>query len=330
MKLKLSYENIYLRNFVFLGILFILALFGEDQEGDYIPTPLAFISIFLGVYFSVFFNNIVLIKQLLLKEKYKEFFRGFFLFWTFYTIVSLVINKNQGIHFTILNEIISTFSISLIGSGVYFIHLWIMQNVIQTRKKLLNTETELSFLKQQLNPHFLLNAMNNLYGEALTAPETIPERILILSELLRYQIEATKKEHVTIMEEMDFIAKYIDYHQYKSNNLSYLSHTIGDYESLIIPPLFFVPLVENAAKFSSEAENPYIDIIWNFHNNDLIFTIKNNYLEGESRLKGTAVGLENLRRRLEVSLIKHKLTISKAEKGVFNLELRLWDLPTNV
>ena len=149
--------------------------------------------------------------------------------------------------------------VSLITNGmfIYFIHIVITKKISQSDKDIMNFKSELLFLKQQLNPHFLLNAMNNLYGESLSEPDKLPDRILNLSDLLRYQIEATKKDFVFANEEIDFIRKYIEYYKFRNERLIVTQNCEGPFENFEIPPLFFLPLVENAVKFSAETQEPF-------------------------------------------------------------------------
>ena len=286
------------------------------------------IVVFTFVYGLVLVNNLFLIRPFLLyQKKYNLFFIGFTLLWSFFLVVAKITHYIMGETISIFNDIMGIIMISLIGSGIYFIHQWILQNIFKTQIKLLNTEAELSLLKQQMNPHFLLNAMNNLYGDALMAPETLPDKILKLSELLRYQIEATKKDFISLSEEMHFIEQYLGYHTYRSHNLSVKEEHNGSGNDLKVPPLFFMPLVENAVKFTLETARPDIRISWTFRKNHMTFYITNNYNEDGS-VSGTGTGIENLKRRLEVSMIRHTLTLQK-ENGIFNSELKLWNLPLN-
>jgi LytS/YehU family sensor histidine kinase len=221
--------------------------------------------------------------------------------------------------------------LSLIINGMffYFIHVVITKKIMDTDKDIMNFKSELSFLKQQLNPHFLLNAMNNLYGESLAEPDKVPDRILNLSDMLRYQIEATKKDYVLLDEEIAFIKKYMEYYTFRNERLAITQKFEGNFDSIDIPPLFFLPLVENAVKFSAETAEPFINIDLKVRCNSLSFIIKNSCLESGSRISGTGIGIENLKRRLEVHGLKHELNCKK-EKNTFIVKLNIWHLPTAV
>jgi sensor histidine kinase YesM len=279
-------------------------------------------------YVIIFISNTVFIGGMLQKKKYREFLIFFPVYWLTIIVSGSFLWMGKPGNSILLSVLRQFFSI-LVGSGFYFMHLWVIQNIVQTNRRLAATENELNFLKQQLNPHFLLNAMNNLYGESLARPDSMPERILELSALLRYQIEATKKESVSLISEMDFIKKYMEYYQYKSGNLTVINHAqIAAGQDRVIPPLVLMPLVENAVKFSSETDKPFIKIDWEITTEKFCFMIENSYLPESTKLSGTNLGISNLERRLEVLSIKYNIDC-KQDAQHYKLKLELWDLPTN-
>ncbi|MBW3519322.1 sensor histidine kinase [Flavobacterium sp. NKUCC04_CG] len=333
MNTKWTYSNIWLRNmamYLFLFIIFFTAQYFDATEVMTTQTIIDELVLVLTlIYAFIFFHNTVIVKPFLLNKKYQLFFLFSFLWWAFYIAVATKINLYRNDHDTLANQIGSVIVINFVGTGVYFIHVWIHQNVITTQKKLLNTEAELEVLKLQLNPHFLLNALNNLYGVALSNPQDTPNRILELAELLRYQIESTKKDYISIFEEVDFIKKYISYHQFKSNNLTVVQEYSGIFSRHKIPPLLFILLVENALKFSAQTEKAMVSLRLDLDGGDLIFSIENGCLPNSEKVEGTRMGLENLKRRLEVTAIKYKLDI-ESTNGNFKVVLYLWQLPITV
>lgn len=325
------YKNFLLRNIIVntLVYLVILACVYDEvrldgHDWNYILQKIA-VGYFPCIIWVTCFNVFV-IKLFLFKRKVKTFFVLLFLYWTgfyffmnwFYPLVELGNLKTLQILSLIIN-----------GTFFYFIHIIIIKKVMQTDKDIMNFKSELSFLKQQLNPHFLLNAMNNLYGESLSEPDKLPDRILNLSDLLRYQIEATKKDFVFVGEEIDFIKKYMEYYTFRNERLVITQNYEGPSESFEIPPLFFLPLVENAVKFSAETPEPFINVNLKLDCRNLTFTLKNNFLESGSRLSSTGIGIENLKRRLEVYGLRHEFTCKK-EKNTFTVKLSIWNLPTAV
>ena len=331
MKILKIYQNFFLRNIIvnaFIVLIILACVYDEIKlDGHDLSFMLSKIAVgYLPCIIWVTIFNIFIIKPFLFRRKLKTFFTLFVIYWTsfyffmnwFFPLVGLGNFKTLQILSLIIN-----------GMFFYFIHVVITKKIRDADKDIMNFKSELSFLKQQLNPHFLLNAMNNLYGESLSDPDKLPDRILNLSDMLRYQIEATKKDYVFLEEEIAFIKKYIEYYTFQNERLVVTQHFEGDYDSIDIPPLFFLPLVENAVKFSAETPKPFINVDLKVRCNQLSFTLKNNYLESGSRLSSTGIGIENLKRRLEVYGLRHELNCKK-EKNIFIVKLKIWHLPTAV
>lgn len=331
MKILKIYQNFFLRNLIvntFIILVIVACVYDEikldGHDWDYIMSKIAVGYLPCIIWVTIF--NVFIIRPFLFKKRLKVFFILFALYWTsfyffmnwFFPLVGLGNFKTLQILSLIIN-----------GMFFYFIHVVITKKIMDADKDIMNFKSELSFLKQQLNPHFLLNAMNNLYGESLSDPDKLPDRILNLSDMLRYQIEATKKDYVFLEEEIAFIKKYIEYYTFQNERLEVTQHFEGDYDSIDIPPLFFLPLVENAVKFSGETPKPFINVDLKVKCNQLSFTLKNNYLESGSRLSSTGIGIENLKRRLEVYGLRHELNCKK-EKNIFIVKLKIWHLPTAV
>lgn len=328
MKILKIYKNFFLRNLILNVILFGIIFVGVYDETKFsmrsVTTILSNIAIgFFPCSLFIICFNVFVIKPFLFKRKFKIFFILFFVYW-----VGFYFFMRWYFPITGLGNFRTLPIISYVTNGIviYFLHTIIMKKMSQVDKDLINFKSELSFLKQQLNQHFLLNAMNNLYGESLSEPDKLPNRILNLSDLLRYQIEATKKDFVFVDEEINFIKKYIEYYTFQNERLVVTQNYSGSFENFEIPPLFFLPLVENAVKFSAETQAPFMILELNVKCQNLTFTLKNNFLESGSRLSGTGIGIENLKRRLEVYGLKHEFT-HKKENDIFTVKLSIWNLP---
>lgn len=331
MKILKIYQNFFLRNLIIHTIIFglIFVCVYDETKFDGQSWTYIFNKICLGYFSCIIWItcfNLLIIKPFLFRKKYQIFFLLLFVYWgSFYFIMSWFFPLAGLGNFRTL----SVLSLVVNGIAFYFLHFVITTKVSQTDKDIINFKSELSFLKQQLNPHFLLNAMNNLYGESLSDPDKLPDRILNLSEMLRYQIEATKKDFVFLNEEIDFIEKYLEYYTFRNERLVITQNYKGILDEIEIPPLFFLPLVENAIKFSGETESPFVTADLEVKCQNLSFTLKNNFLETGSRLSSTGIGIENLKRRLEVYGLKHEFSCEK-ENDTFIIQLKIWNLPTAV
>lgn len=328
MKSYLRYENIWFRNLFIIVFIYCAILSVNHFEGPDNERIMRLSSSVYTFYAAIIISNLVFIKGMLQKNKYRQFVIFFSIYWMFMIIIAYNVDFYGKPNITAFTRSLKQLLSAFIGSGFYFIHLWVMQNVVSTNRRLVMTETELDFLKQQLNPHFLLNAMNNLYGESLTHPQDMPERILQLSELLRYQIEAAKTTTVSLKSEMDFIKKYLDYNMYKSARLTVTNkNNVPATANVTVPPLLFMPLVENAVKFSLETQEPFIAIEWEMNNNMLTFSIQNSFLPQGSKSMGTGLGHANLKRRLDLLALDYQCSFTK-DGTTYNYKLELCKLPT--
>ncbi|MDF1864775.1 MAG: sensor histidine kinase [Saprospiraceae bacterium] len=178
---------------------------------------------------------------------------------------------------------------------------WFRQTKELTELEKEKSATELSLLKQQINPHFFFNTLNNLYALSLIKDKQTPEVILQLSELMRYVIYRGKEAFVFLHEEVKYIEDYLELQKirlHKKLDFKFEKDILN--EKLEIPPLLFITLIENAFKHGIEpSENEcFLHISLFTTENELTFTCENSFeekLEGES-----GIGLSNLRRRLEL------------------------------
>jgi sensor histidine kinase YesM len=182
-------------------------------------------------------------------------------------------------------------------------------------------QTELKFLKAQYHPHFLFNALNTIYFQMDENKEEAKHTIEKFSELLRYQLY-DQQQTVAVSQEIHYLQNFIDIQKVRTSEKLQL-HTSFD-ESLNgqqVYPLLFLPLVENAFKYAGG------DFIINFKatvNNDLLeFTSENSLPVTSIAAKPNGIGLENLKRRLELLYPnKHELIIQK-ENNRYKATLRL-------
>ncbi len=328
MKKIFSYENFWTRNLLVFSFFYVIILVQEyagrnDRSIEHFSTIELFF-LFFPLYGMILFHNLVIVKNLLFKKKYSIYLFASIAFLFALAVYFYFYSCTLNDHTSFLNDLSVAFFAILIGATPFFIHTWIVDNTIKTKKQLITREAELNFLKNQISPHFLFNALNNLYGTSLAAPEIISEKILELSELLRYQIESTKIDTIAIKNEIEFIDNYLKYIQFKSNNLT-TSHSIeGEALNIEMPPLLVLPLIENAVKYSSETENPTIDIKWLLMDSYIKFEIKNSYLAYKSKIMGTKTGLDNLRKRLEILSIKYALYTQSTNQNTYHIVLEIW------
>ncbi|MCW3114518.1 MAG: hypothetical protein JWR18_2914 [Segetibacter sp.] len=178
--------------------------------------------------------------------------------------------------------------------------------------------TELSFLKSQINPHFLFNTLNNIYSLAVVKSEATADAVLKLSSIMRYVLSETKHDTVPLDKEIQFIKHYIELQKVRlTDKVSIEFNVEGETEGKQIAPLLLIPFVENAFKYgvSTKETSKLVfeikatpDRIYFASTNDMMSTDKGNE-------NNTGIGLKNTRRRLELLYADaHQLTVAEENK----------------
>lgn len=192
-------------------------------------------------------------------------------------------------------------------------------------------ENELRHLKAQLNPHFLFNTLNNLYGLSVAESKKLPGLMLKLSELLRYSLYDTNQNYVAVQKELDYISNYIELERIRlSDKTDIQLHISGNYTEQYIAPLLLIIFVENSFKhFSAEKGQPaFVYIHLDVKGSCLHLHVKNSvdpeYVPSTNKSKG-GLGLNNVKQRLDLIYpLQYKLTSNKASNYFeINLEIDL-------
>ncbi len=206
--------------------------------------------------------------------------------------------------------------------------LWAYQRTVNkmviAKAEASHIRRELSYLKDQTNPHFLLNALNSLYGIALAKPAMVADKIAELSYLLHYQLKSSRLEKVNMADEIEFVKRYIEFKKSKTNQLELSFEVVGEFMGRYLPPLLFFPPIENALKYAAESENPYVHIQWKFETDQIILLVRNSFNTELAGVNSTKIGIDNLSKRLQLYNYKFDLNASQAE-NLYNLQLNLWD-----
>ena len=177
----------------------------------------------------------------------------------------------------------------------------LLNKILATQLQL--KEQELHYLKRQIHPHFLFNTLNTIYGFALKQSKQTPEIILKLSNLLDYILYQVNKPKVSLKEEVLHIQEYIELEKIRFQDtlkVEFKSNQIN--EEIQIAPMLLIPFVENAFKHGNLVDG-FLEIVVNVEvkNNQLSFFMKNSINEYDSRNEKSGIGLENIRKRLELN-----------------------------
>lgn len=198
----------------------------------------------------------------------------------------------------------------------------------RTNKKLLYNQVQLNALKGQLNPHFLFNTFNTLYGISLQYPERTSDMIMKVSQLMRYQVENGNKEFVSLQEELEFISSYIELEKERVGYRCDINFQQDvDFESNYkIAPMLLITFIENAFKHGAcTIENCYVNIKIKTSEEKIYLVISNSIPTKKKKIVSTKIGLKNTMERLAILYPeKHILDIKQDElKYEVNLEIDL-------
>ena len=186
-------------------------------------------------------------------------------------------------------------------------------------------ESELEQLKKQVNPHFLFNTLNNVNVLTQTDPERASQVLTRLSDLIRYQLYDSVKEQIFLNADIHFLTDYLNLEKIRRDNFEFRISTKGDIANQFIPPLLFIPFVENAVKYSLDSENKsYIYLSFEVERNILYFVCINSK-PGKiiKPQKSGGLGLANVKRRLEL-IYNEKYTLDiKEDENTYQVNLCL-------
>lgn len=212
-----------------------------------------------------------------------------------------------------IRHIISTIASVFMSTLFWFAQKGYVKELEFKEAKTKRVEAEMGLLKMQIQPHFLFNTLNNVYATNLQNPSQANEMILQLADLLRYQLEITKQEKITLQEEIRLTESYIALEEIRLHNCEVLVEKKGDFEAYSITPLLFLPLVENAFKYSTDIQKSRIHISFELQNNQLIF-LCHNTIGQKKQVASNKMGLENVRKRLELLYPQqHELTLKEID-----------------
>lgn len=282
-----------------------------DEPNKILPERFCvWIVYFLLINSIIYINIYLLVPHLLLKGKTLYYILSLpilmicfgFILSSIQDLVSTSLdNSNQNSLESTLGTISSISAFCFLIAGLTVFHL--LKNKLENTKKInelqkASMEVELANLKNQINPHFLFNMLNNaniLAGEDIYKSSYVLSK---LNDLLRYQIESSTKESVLLNDDINFINDFLELEKTRRDKFHYTIHKDGDY-NIEIPPLLLIPFVENAVKHNPE-NNSHINIHFQIKENQLYFKCENNKPSLIHKRKDGGIGLINIKKRLEL------------------------------
>lgn len=221
--------------------------------------------------------------------------------------------------------------ISFIIPSIFALTLKITERWIKTeaeRKEAANAklQSELQHLKYQLQPHFFFNSLNNIYSLVDISPEDAKATIHNLSKLMRYLLYETNIEKVSLGKELDFMEKYIELMKLRLAENTKVEYVFPELtEDVQVAPLLFISLIENAFKHGvSASKESTISFEMRVVDNQIYFkSINLNVPKNSTDRSGSGIGLQNLKKRLELIYHNKYQFCTEVQDDLFIAELNI-------
>jgi two-component system, LytTR family, sensor kinase len=285
-----------------------------------------------------YFNIYVLVPLLLQKQKYIAYGLSLLLSITltcfplaFAIYYSNPHNSPDNLwseDFFIFNTITTSYAVAITMILRLMLH-WYQREKEKAELQQLTTETELKYLKSQINPHFLFNCLNSIYSLTLKKSDDAPQTVLKLSDMLRYLLYEAAEEKVTIDKEINYLKNYLELEKIRLGNRGQIIFEVNtDSEDYEIEPMLLMPFVENSFKhgLNTKATEGWVNIVLSISNGKLHFKISNNkgaksFVNTEYTVGG--IGIENVRKRLQLLYPSAHLLQLEDEENVYTVGLEL-------
>ncbi len=181
---------------------------------------------------------------------------------------------------------------------------WIFERKRTEQLQKIQLRTELNFLKTQIQPHFFFNTLNNLYALSFEKSDKAPEMILKLSEIMQYVLYDAKEPKIRLLKEINYIHNYLELEELRfGHSVKYNLDIVGNIDDVFVPPLLFLPFIENCFKHGTK-ENDHMKVEINFEKikEQLIFSVKNNFNKNSETIPNSkhGIGIINVKRRLKL------------------------------
>ncbi|MBD1362937.1 histidine kinase [Mucilaginibacter sp. ZT4R22] len=184
--------------------------------------------------------------------------------------------------------------------------------------------SELEQLKNQINPHFLFNMLNNANVLIQKDPQKASQVLMKLSDLLRYQLYDSSRDRVLLAGEIQFLNDSLDLEKIRRDNFDYTVSNHGDINGVQVPPFLFITFVENAIKHSLSTESAsFIDIRFDIHNDRVDFFCINSCPQKRCKSEVGGLGLINIKRRLELLYAERHELIIRDDEHHYTVKLNI-------
>ncbi len=294
-----------------------------------------FLQFLMVCYF--YFNYLYLIPRVLLREKIALFLLLLFIgmvvvcalnaLFTYITFEVIPHRHSFDFWRTFRGTIYPSLFIITLSSAIRITNEWFKNERNKSKLEAEKLSSDLAFLKSQINPHFLFNILNSICSLARKKSDDTENAIIKLSQIMRYMLQDSKDEKVSLEKEIEYLESYIELQHLRISEQVKISFDIeGRPEQFTIEPLLLIPFVENAFKHGiSYYEHSNIEIRLVLKNKSLLFTVKNNIVRhmDETLEPGSGIGLKNVTRRLELLYPDAHMLRIEDNGAIYKVELSI-------
>jgi sensor histidine kinase YesM len=262
---------------------------------------------------TIYLNLLFFVPRYLMKNKYGLYFvYNFFLAIVYFLIeyfvtISFVGGLSEYLPSTdfsfksFLDSALIPFVFLSATAGYQVFKKWIRDTALLSEMREAKIQEELRHLKNQINPHFLFNTLNNLNTLITVDANKATAVVLGLSDVLRYQLYEANDDKVLLKKDIEILERYLELEKIRRDNFQFSINVEGDIMGVLIPPFIFINFVENAIKHSVDNQGfSYIALQFSSVNNYLQFTCKNSKPSIIKAKVNGGLGLKNIKRRLEL------------------------------
>lgn len=253
---------------------------------------------------------------------------GYYGFILSFAFISLFYYLKSDNDYGIMLWVISYFLYSSVtGILLYILYDWFQKKEKQKELKRQNLQSELNLLKNQLNPHFLFNTLNNIDSLICSYPEKASKSLVQMSEMMRYMIYETNTPEVDLAQELKYIHNYLDLQQLQYDNPNLVSYRLeGSPDNIRVAPMLFIAFIENAFKHCTDKKAPEaIRLFFQIQKSEIHFEIFNMFDPAKQINKDSSsgIGLNIIRRRLDI-LYRRRYDLQTNQKnGYFDVSLTI-------
>lgn len=206
---------------------------------------------------------------------------------------------------------------------------WLIQQRDKSTLESQNLQSELKFLKSQINPHFLFNTLNSLYALTLKKSDLAPEIVLKLSEMMRYMLYECNEKQVPLKKELKYLQNYLELEKLRHGSRMDIQFTIqGEVNNQNIAPLILIPFVENAFKhgINHQVSQGFVNLELNIADEDLQMILENSKSPSIPRagdVRSGGIGLVNVKRRMDILYPENYHLEIRESPSTYKVELNL-------